>query len=305
MAAPTDLFSLLSARYGVSAALSLMSLFSPDAGGAQKAFGAAGALGTGAQAFGALSGNPSLSALGDSLGKGLGLAGAGYGLYQTATNPNLSTGQKVGHSGVQAGEAVGSLLNPYVGAGVAAKAVIDQLRQSGSPQVAATGRALGGPALPVEGLLSVLQGDASPRAAFNNMVTQIGQVPVVGGMLGSGLRMFGLGTKPTTGTMFRNELGSVLNQIPSLKGADITKYGAPDQANTLNYSMYDPKAVTAGQQLGKILAAYAPSGKQNPDAYGLQAENILLGNYGNQLSSMLPQILAMLQPKQTAQKVVA
>jgi hypothetical protein len=96
--------------------------------------------------------------------------------------------------------------------------------------------------------------------------------------------------------MFRKELGGIFDKIPALKGTDLTKYNMP----TGGYGSFKPEEVTAAQQLGQILAAYAPSGKKNADAYALQAENVLLNRYGNNTSSMLSQILPLLGGKQPA-----
>lgn len=297
-----SLFSLLSARYGLGTALSLMSLFSPEASAAQKAFGGAQGTAQGLGGLGYLTGSPNVAALGKGLGQLAGTGAFGYNLYDIASNPNLSTGQKAGQAGIQAGELAGSLAIPYFGAGVAAKAVIDQLRRSGSPQVAATGRALGGPALPVEGLLSVIGGQQSPRAAFNSMVQNIKEVPILGKPLGKMMGFFGLGTKPTQGHQFRTELENIFGQLAPLKGLRAGKYQKP----TGGYESFDPKAVTAAQQLGQILSAFTSTGKAKPQDYALQAENVLLNQYGNQMPQILAQLLPLLGPKpQTAQKKVA
>jgi hypothetical protein len=280
---PGLLFSLLAAKYGIGTALGFMPLFSGQATAPSKAFAGAGLAGSGAQLGGLLSGNQSLSNIGKGIGTGLGLAGTGYGIYQTATNPNLSTRQKAGHSGILAGEAAGSLAIPYFGAGVAAKAVIDQLRRSGSPQVAATGRALGAPALPIEGLLSVIGGDQSPRQAFNSMVENVKRVPILGKPAGAVMNFFGLGTKPTTGTMFRRELGNVLKNFPQIQGANLGLYNAP----TAGYEQYNPQTMDAVNKLAGILTGYTPHAKSNMPAYNLQAQNILLNTFGNQIPALL------------------
>jgi hypothetical protein len=312
MAGASDLFSLLAARYGIGTAVSLMGLLSPGQSAAGKGFGATQAAGGALRGLGALSGNQGFSSVGQGLGTAAGLGGLGYGLYNTISDPRLSTGQKAGTSAVQAGEGAvalspalagataGTALGPafaavapaapYLAAFLAAQALSGQLQKSGSPQLRATGRAIGGPILPATGLINVISGQQSPRAAANATIEGIKQTPIIGKVAGPMMKFIGLGTEPTTGTKFRRELGSVLGQIPQLKGADLTKYNIDPAA----FNALSPQVRQAGETLGKILAAYAPSGKKNPNAYAIQAQNILLNRYGNDLPGMLTQVLPML-----------
>lgn len=300
-ASQNSLFSLLSARYGISTALQLMSLF----GGGNdfsKGLGATQLATSGLEGLGSLTGTPSLQNLGGYapyVAPGIAAAGLGYNLYNIAGNPNLSTSQKIGSSAVNAGESLAALYGPqapYVAAFIAAQAIGGQMEKSGSPQIRAGGRQILAPLLPVTGFLDVLSGSKSPRASFNNMITSMGEVPVVGKPLGGMLRMFGLGTKPTEGTTFRRELGSVFNQIPALKGTDLTKYNIDPTA----YNAFSPQVKDAAQKLGEILAAYAPEGKADPKAYAIQAQNILLNRFGAQTPDILTQLLPILSGKPSA-----
>jgi hypothetical protein len=230
--------------------------------------------------------------MGGALGTGLGLASAGYGVYDTATDSNLSTTQKAGHSGEIAANLAATLgSGGWYGLVLAAKALTGAMERSGSPQVSAAGRAIAAPALPVEGLMSVLRGDKSPRAAFNSVVSSINDIPLVGGAMGSALRTFGIGTKPTTGTMFRDELGQLLPKV-GMEHVDTSRYQMP----TGGYGGFDPKAVEAARGLGNRFAAIAPHGRGNADAYGLQAQNVLLNQYGNSIIPMAQKILDQLDP---------
>src|SRR5262249_44156827 len=97
-------------------------------------------------------------------------AGLGYGLSQIASDPNLSTGQKVGHSVRGGTDAALAALVPYYGAGKAVNIVGKQLERSGSPQVRGAGRALDYAVEPsgAKGFWDVVQGDKSPAKAFSS-----------------------------------------------------------------------------------------------------------------------------------------
>lgn len=233
-------------------------------------------------------GGPSVSSLAGNVGTGLGLAATGYGIYNDATNPNLSTTQRAGHAAGDAAGAVLSYLYPYVGLGLAAKAVVGQLERSGSPQVAATGRALSGPALPVEGLLSVLQGDQTPKEAFNTMIARTGRIPIVGHAMKQALQAFGLGTPPTHGTMFRNDMTAVAKQMPELKGFDINKGGFAKFMDPKQYDAYSLDDRMAAMRLANYMApaSHQYDNPQRGPAYSGQLQRALLGNYGDQLPGM-------------------
>lgn len=273
------LFTSLVERFGLNVALQLLPFLQGDSSTASKAFAGAGLVGTGARAAGNLTGSPALAVAGQGIGTGLGLAGTGYNVYQTATNPNLSNVQKAGHSAGDAINALLSMIVPYYGLGVAARAATGAMQRSGSPQVRGAGRGIAAPAIPVEGLLSVLQGDKSFRGAGNQMVSSIKNIPGIGGPLGSVLGAFGLGTKPTTGTSFRNEVGSIFDKIPQLKGTDTGKYN-------IDPGMYAglPQAVKDNAtSLSQKLAGLAPHASSNLSAYQNQIAAMLLNRFGANL----------------------
>lgn len=268
-------FSQLVSRFGLNVALGLWQLFNKEGSPAARAFTGA-KLGAPALRYGLnTSGFPGAASY---VGPALGGAGLGYGLSQIAGS-NLPTKQKVGAGLQQGGELALALTVPYAAPALVARAIINQLQRSGSPQVAATGRALAAPALPVEGLLDVLSGRRSPRAAGNAMVAGMRNIPVLGGPIGSVLDAFGLGTKPTTGTMFRRELGSIFDRIPALKGTDPTKYNID-----LNYYNSLPQSARdRARGYGDRFASLTPDARSNPNAYAIQAQNMLLNRFGANL----------------------
>ena len=287
-----SLFQFLLSRIGLSGALQLLNILTPGTSAAQKGLGAAGLAGTAARAAGF---NPMLDVAGfkvPAIGGALGAAGLGYDLSQIAGNPNYSTGQKVGHAAFDTGSAVAGAVNPYVGLGLLARGLVGQLTRSGSPQVAATGRALQGPALPVEGLISVLTGDMTPRAAGNAMIASTGQIPVVGHAMKQALRVFGLGTPPTTGTMVRKEVGDIANQIPALKGFQMGQ----DVLNADQYNAYKPDTQKNAYALADLLGSYAPDYKKNQPAYQVQLGNSLLKQYGDNIPDIIKQVLTPRAP---------
>lgn len=270
--------------------------------------GGVGAATSGAEALGGLTGNTSLANLGGYapyVGPVLGTAGLGLNLYNIANNPNLSTKQKIGAASVNAGEDLAALYGPqapYVAAFIAAQAVGGQMERSGSPQIRAGGRQILAPLLPVQGFLDVLGGSKSPRASFNNMITQMGEVPVVGKPLGGMLRMFGLGTKPTEGHMFRSGMESLAGQIPALKGFDISKGNYAEFMPLDQYNSYSPQARADAEQIAKKMASLSPEAKgDNLMPYSGQLARALLGNYGNDITKKAPDILKMLGPQPAAQ----
>ena len=273
-------FASLVEHFGLSAALNLMrifSLFDPNASALNKATGAASVAGNAAQLGGKLGGSAGLSGLGQGLGTAAGLAGAGMGIYDAATDPNLSTKQKAGHAGNIAGETALSIYGgPYTGLGVLARHINGMLERSRSPQVSGVGKGLGFLARPVEGFLNVAAGDMSPRAAGNQMVAQARDTPVLGKAISPIFDLLGLGTKPTTGTMFRNEVGSIFDRIPQLKGTPTGAYNIdPNAYNALPQAVRD-QATKLSQQLAPL----APHSASNPQAYQNQLAAILLNRFG-------------------------
>src|SRR5262249_36627193 len=156
------------------------------------------------------------------------------------------------------------------------------LEKSGSPQVRATGQSILQPIDPALGFESLVSGKQSPRAAFKSTVKSEEAVPlpaqiVLSGLMpgmptGKVLEWLGLGGKPTTGTMFRNEIGQVFNQVPELKGTDTSKYNIDPNA----YNAIDPGVRARAQALAGQLETYAPDSKKNPEAYQNQIVAMLL-----------------------------
>ena len=296
-----SLFQFLLGRIGLSGALQIINLLTPGTSSMQKGMGAAGLAGTAARALGydatlnqlfgtqlpdKIAGQLPLGGA-SAVGTALAGAGLGYDLSQIAGNSNYSTGQKVGHAVFDTGSAVAGAYNPYIALGLLARGVVGQLTRSGSPQVAATGRALQGPALPVEGLINVITGDMTPREAGNAMIAQTGQIPVVGHAMKQALQVFGLGTPPTTGTMVRKEVGDIANQIPALKGFQMGQ----DVLNADQYNAYKPETQKNAYALADLLGSYAPDYKKNQPAYQVQLGNSLLKQYGDNIPDIIKQVL--------------
>lgn len=264
--------------------LNLIPLLDDEATARRKAFAASGLASSGAKAAGAASGLTSLADVGQGLGTASSLAGAGYGIYDIATNPNLSTKQKAGHAGETAANTVaGVAFWPY-GLALAARALTGLMEKSGSPQVSGAGKAIAAPALPVEAGLDVLRGDLSPRAAANRMVRSIADVPILGGPMGSVMRAFGLGTKPTTGTMFRRELGSVFDKL-GLKDPNMGAYN-------VDLTKFTPEQIRSANQLAARITPFSRTAQSHPEnQYQTQTAGILLNSYGANITSRAKAIL--------------
>jgi hypothetical protein len=293
----SDLFSNLAARFGVPVALQLLALINPEASTGAKAVSGVNLAGTGAQAAGAASGSPTLAGVGQGIGTAAGLAGAGYGAYQAATNPNFSRQQQVGHSGRAVADAIMSLLIPYYGLARGANVVGQQLERSGSPQVRGAGRAIDQATEPsgAKAFWNVAQGDMSPRKAIEKagfqgaMYDTMGPVGAI--LKGVGFKLPFLSHEPTTGTKFRGELGQLFGRVPALKGIDTSKYQMP----TGGYGQYGG-AFDQAKQLGTLLASRTADSAKNPAAYSLQAANILLNKYGAALPPELTSMLSGARP---------
>lgn len=273
------LFPLLVAKYGLSGAIQILNLINPDAPAVNKGIGAASLAGQGARLAGGIAGNPALSSLGSDIGVAGNIAGTGLGIYQTATDPNLSTKQKAGHAAGIGANAIASSVVPYYWIGALAKGVADQLRASGSPQLRTAGKTIAAPALPVEGLLNVLSGDKSPRAAFNNMVSAVRDTPGLKQIASPILDLLGLGTKPTTGTEFRQGLQGIFGKVglQNFNRADKNLYNAPKTGAVSPDSL----------ALGAYIGSFAPGFNKNPEAYANQTANILTNTYGKNLPGVL------------------
>jgi hypothetical protein len=285
---PGKLFGALVERFGLGTALSLLRLLDPSGSTISKAFAGARLGGTGLRVAGGLGGYPGLATLGKNVGTALGLAGTGYDVYQTATNPRLSTAQKGGHAALSLADLLTSLYvaPPFGALGVAGKALNQALARSSSPQISGAAKGASSPALPVEALLDVLGGDRSPKGAIKHAARRFGENPfrsVVGTLdpvSGAIFGALGIGEhKPTEGTQFRKGLQQGLSGT-GLK-LDYSKYNAPAGG----YESFDPKHVAAAKELGTLLTA---GRKNKPEAYGLQAANIFLQSLpGPQIQSIL------------------
>jgi len=272
------LFALLVSRFGLSAALQLLPLLSGDSSTASKAFAGAGLAGQGANVAGKLSGTPALSSLGSAAGLGLGLAGLGYGAYNTATNPNLSPSQKGANIGGGVGGLVGSYFTPWGAIPGLAAAIGDILQKSGSPQLRGAGRGLTSAGRPVPDITKSPT-DKGWLKGFNETMIEGG--PGIKAILNAiGFDPFS--SKPTTGTMFRREVSSIFDRIPQLKGTPTSAYNI----DPAKYSALPQAVRDAALKIGTQLSGLAPDAKSNPNAYAIQISNMLLNRFG---SAGLPQ----------------
>jgi hypothetical protein len=282
-ASPTDLGSLIS-RFGLPAALTLWQLIQNQGSDVSKGIGAANV------ASPAIKGGLTAAGAGGvARAVGPALAGAGLGLnLANIAGSNLSNKQKVG-AGVQAGgeTAIGLTAPPWGALSLIARALVQQLERSGSPQVSETGRTLAAPAAPVEALLNVSSGRQSPRAAGNAMVDLVRGTPFK-----PVLDLFGLGTKPTTGTMFRREAGTILDRL-GLTGVNTSRYNIDPKV----YAAFPQAAKDAGVALATRIASLAPDARTNPQAYQNQLSAILLNQYGAALPQVAQSVLPMLQAR--------
>jgi len=304
-----NLFQSLVGRLGISGALQLLSILDPNASDFQKAFGGAQLANTGLQGLEAATGLPSLAALAKYGGPALGLAATGYNLANIVQDPNLSTGQKAGHAATQTGlGALSYLYSPYVGAALAANAVGKQLETSGSPQIKKLGTFLDTASEPhgVQGLLSVIQGDKSPAAAFRDQGGLQGAAYDVTNILSPGLgsifeamgwKLPFLSHTPTTGTMVRDEAARVANQIPGLKGSKFEQ----DALTIPQYNAFTPDQQHAAYALANLIGGYSPDYKKSPKDYQIQLGNSLLKQYGPNIVGIATNVFDPQQQPQIGQ----
>jgi len=248
-------------------------------------------------------GGPTLpSALGN-LGKLGGYAGAGYGIYKIATDPNLSTKEKVGQSARAATDVVLSSLpvvGQFYGAARALGLVGQHLEGSGSPQVRGLGRTLDYAAEPAgaKGFWDVVTGSRSPKAAFKAqggaeglMLDTMGPVGLI--MRGLGVHLPGLYHEPTKGTQFRSGLQQAFKQLklPDFNRADKNVYNISEEKMN-SFSAVDR---SAAMRMAEMLAPQMPGYSSNPEAYKVQAFAILLNTLGSGVDDSLNQLLPQLQ----------
>jgi hypothetical protein len=208
------------------------------------------------------------------LGPALGAGSTAYDIYRLARARDLSTKQKAGAGAGRAADYVASAVVPYYGLALAARAVINQLQRSGSPQVRQTGNVLAAPALPVEALRSVIEGRKSPRASMNEVMQQVRNTWGAKQLFGPIMDVFGIATPKSGGTQFRNLLGKAID--PRLSSGS---WKAPEGGVT-------PEAA----RLGTLLAYATPKGKKRPERWSNVAANILQNTYGTSLPGRMPGI---------------
>lgn len=287
----STLFPMLLGKFGLNGALRILALLDPNSSNVSKGFAGGNLASSAATGLGSLADIPWLASLGKGLGTGLGVAATGYDISQIASDSNLSTTQKAGHSAADLANLIASIYVPYYGLGLAARGANQALERSGSPQISGAARGASVAAQPVEGLLSVLQGDKSPGAVFkgwgksfnrNPALATVGTLdPVSGSILGA----LGIGEqKPTTGTDFRTGLDKIFGNVglPQFNRADKNTYNI----DPAKWSGLDPKAQAAATLLGGYFGSYAPGYSKNPDAYTSQAASILGNQYGNNVTQM-------------------
>jgi len=232
------------------------------------------------------------------LGPALGGAAVGYNVFQDATNPNLSTGQRAGHAGGDVANAALSYFVPYYGEALALNSVGTQLEKSKSPQLQKFGIFLDETTMPagVKGFQSVLQGDESPAAAFKASGGLQGLAYDVTNLLapGSGSLFKAFGIKlPFLNSAYEIIAGDWSSDvcssdlIPQLKNTNLASYNIDPSL----YNSLTPDAREAGLQLGQFLSHYAGDAKKNPNAYAIQAQNMILNRYGDQTPTIANQIL--------------
>lgn len=264
--------------------------------------------------------------------KGGGLSGAasaaGLGLtLADIASSDMTTKQKIGY-GTQAGADVALSAAPVIGPFYALSRIFagvgNQLQRSGSPQVRGAGRAISHVGEPhgATALRTTLRGENPWKGMSTRDIGEDLTIDLLG-PLGSALKGAGLDRKvagaimdygplpgfgqflkmfggtPTHGTQFRH----VLNQV-------IGKAGFEDFKGTSQYNMdpeawakIDPKTRDAATVLGYTLASVTPQFKKNPYAYGIQAQNVLLNQYGDKVQEHAARILKDTKPEDVLRQI--
>ena len=300
------LFSSLVERYGFGTAMALWGILGGNESDVSKALSGASTAGSLAAGAGTLAGVPALSTIGGGLGTAAGLGATGYNLYNIATDPNLSTGQKAGHAGVSAGEGVAAAYVPYLGLALAANALGKGLEGSGSPQVKSAGTFLDTLSEPhgLQGALSVILGDKSPAAAFKDQGGWQGAAyditnalaPGVGSAFEAmGIKLPFLTHTPTTGTMMRDESARSAASL-GIKGFDPTA----DALTTAQYNAIPTAQQQAAYNLATIIGARSADYQKNPKAYQIQLGNSLLKQFGPNVIPLATMVAQRLLPTPAA-----
>lgn len=291
-ATSSPLFASLAKQYGVSTALALLPLFDSNSDTRSKATAGASLAGTGAKAAGGLTGSSALSTLGQDIGTALGIAGLGYGAYNTA-RPGLTPTQRAGGAiqlGATAAPAISGAVTGGIGGatsglaagGAGALGSFGGSELSGLAFGKSNEQSLGGAAGGGVGALAGLALGGPLGALAGGLIGAFG-----GGGIGSAFY-----NKPTTGTQYRTDVQEIFKKLglPGFDRSNAALYNAPASG----YGSYSPQAVSLAQQIGQRLAAISPSGKSNAPAYANQGQNIILSLLGNNLTTQGPGILSKL-----------
>lgn len=297
--------------------IALLSL-SGDSSGASKSIAAARLAGKGAE----LAGYPGAAG---GLGAAAGAAGLGLNLADIAKS-DLSTQDKVGQGVGGAFDLGASALIPYYGQSKLVEGIGNMLRGSSSPQVSGAGTAISYTGAPAGA--KIFNTSIRGRNPFKGMTTQdVGKEFTLDllGPLGAALRGAGLGGKvagaimdygplpgfgqllkmfggePTTGTQFRD----AFNQIAGKAGFSDFKGTERYNMDADAYTKMDPRTKDAASTLGYFLASFAPQFKKNPFAYGIQGQNVLLNQYGDQVLSHADRLLKEVKPEDVFKQIAS
>lgn len=148
-------------------------------------------------------------------------------------------------------------------------------------------------------LQDIIRGRKNIRGAIgdnpieNALLDTMGPVGVIFRGLGKNLPF--IHNEPTTGTKFRDEFGRMVTKIPGFKDFSVGNYNEPKGG----YTQFSPEALAAADELAGFLVPYSPSGKTNLEAYKLQARNLLLSKYGNDIVKRVAEARTAQAPQAT------
>ena len=286
---PGDAFTLL---------LQILNM-SGDASDARKAVGAARAAGKlGAKVAGYPEYGKYIGYAGDAAGLGLTLA--------DIANSDLKTSDKV-EAGLYAGaDTAASIWAPYYREAKFVDSLGKKMSQSSSPQVRGVGRATDEFAIPEQVELMMA---GRPKDSFEEMGKSLLMGgPAIGGILkGLGLddnvlSIFpGLNHKPTTGTQFRDTFNTIAGKA-GFKGFKGTEQYNMDPEK---WMATDPKTRAAATSLGYFLSSFSPQFKKNPYAYGIQGQNVLANQYGDEVVAHADRLLKEVKPEDVFKQVAS
>ena len=246
-----------------------------------------------------------LASMGASTG-GLGglsnaLGGAGFGLnLAQIARANASTGRKA-VEGVKAGAKLGVGVAvppaaPFIALQAIAESLGNELRKSGSPQVRGLGTFLGDAATPqfTRATEAMLAGDVNPRTAINSAGGPAGftmsAVDPVGSAVLNALGINPLANTQTKGVQFRSQMKGVTDKLGIPAGGRTTNKQQID-IDPETFASLSPEARDAALRIGLLVSGASTFGqKGNAAPFALQAQNILLNRYGEDIVGMLPQV---------------